>query len=342
MATLYKRGTRYYLNWSQEGVQYRRSLGPIERKAAERLQAEKEAELHGFLTPSRGVTIEAVLEDYLDWYEQARPATFKRAKSALKPLRAALGHQAAEGTQPRAIEAWAVGRPPASTEKALKLARAAFRRAIAQRVLARSPMEGVSIAKSLTSRAPASYLPKQLDALYKTPRGQLWAFMVATGVRRSEMVKAVRQDVRNGLLVIESTAKGRTKSGKWRAVPLNRQAKDALPSLGEDRLVDCHPDTLGDWFKTDAAAAGLPGSLHWLRHTFCTALVQSGVSLHEVKRLAGHSSITVTEQYAHHAPGFGAAAVATMDGWMKAGGGEIAQKKHSPSAKTRRPRSSAG
>lgn len=342
MATLYKRGTRYYLNWSQDGVQYRRSLGPIDRKAAERLQAEKEAELHGFLTPSRGVTIEAVLADYLSWYSTARPTTHKRAASALKPLREALGHQAAEGTQPRAFEAWAAGRPPASAEKALKLARAAFRRAIAQRQLARSPMDGVSIAKSLHSRAPAYYRPKQLDALYKTARGPLWAFMVATGIRRGEAAKAVRSDVRGGLLMVESTAEGRTKSGKWRAVPLNRQAIDALASLGEDRLVDVHPDTLGDWFKKDATKAKLPGSLHWLRHTFCTALVQAGVSLHEVKRLAGHSSITVTEQYAHQAPGFGAAAVATMDGWMKAGGGQIAQSQHTSTTKTRRPRSSAG
>jgi integrase len=181
-----------------------------------------------------------------------------------------------------------------------------------------------------------------LDALYKTPRGPLWAFMVATGVRRGEIAKAVRTDVRDGLLVIESSAEGRTKSGKWRAVPLNGQAKDALRKLGKGRLVDVHPDTLGDWFKRDAAAAKLPGTLHWLRHTFCTALVQAGVSLHEVKRLAGHSSITVTERYAHNAPGFGAAAVATMDGWMRAGRAGKHTGKHSSAPKTRRPRSSAG
>lgn len=342
MATLYKRGPAYYLNWRKDGVQYRRSLGPIDRKAAEAIRAEKEAELAGFITPTRGITIEAILADYLRWYAAERPATYKRAVSALKPLRADLGHLSAEGTHPRSFERWAVGRPPATTEKALKLARAAFRKAVSQRTIALSPMDGVSISKSPVSRAPAYYRPKQLDALYKTARGPLWQFMVATGVRRGEIAKAVRADVRDGLLVIESTAEGRTKSGKWRAVPLNRQAKDALPSLGEDRLVDVHPDTLGDWFKKDAEAAGLPGTLHWLRHTFCTALVQAGVSLHEVKRLAGHSSITVTERYAHHAPGFGAAAVATMDGWMRAGRGEKSHLKHSSAPKTRRPRSSAG
>lgn len=317
MATLYKRGPCYYLNWRKDGVQYRRSLGQIDRKAAEAIRAEKEAELHGILTPTRGVTVEAVLADYLLWYQAHRPDTYRRALSALKPLRAALGHYAAESMPPAAFEGWAAACPSTGTaEKALKLARAAFRRAVSQRVLARSPMEGVSIAKPVTSRAPAYYRPHQLEALYGCARGSLWAFMVATGVRRGEMAKSCRSDIRDGLLLIESEPTGRTKSGKWRAVPLNRQALDALSGLGQDRLVECHPDTLSDWFSADAKAAGLPGSLHWLRHTFCTALVQSGVTLHEVKRLAGHSSITVTEQYAHHAPDFGRAAVATMDAWM--------------------------
>ena len=343
MATIYKLGPAYYLNWREGGVQYRRSLGKIDRQAAEALRAEKEAELHGFLTPTRGVTVEAVLAAYLRWYEGARPATYRRALSALKPLREHFGPFAAESLPPHAIEAWAAGRGSAgSAEKALKLARAAFRKAVTQRVLARSPLDGVSIAKPIVSRAPPYYRPRQLEALYALPRGPLWAFMVATGVRRGEMAKATRADVRDGLLVIESTAEGRTKSGKWRAVPLNRQAKDALPRLGKGRLVDCHPDTLGDWFRKDAAAIGLPGSLHWLRHTFCTAMVQSGVTLHEVKRLAGHSSTAVTEQYAHHVPGFGESAVATMDGWMAAGLAEKHSGKHTSTTKTRRPRSSAG
>ena len=343
MATLYKRGTSYYLNWREGGVQYRRSLGQVDRRAAETIQAEKAAELRGLLTPTRGVTVEVVLAGYVRWYEANRPATYRRALSALKPLRADLGHYAAESMPPGAFEAWASAQASSgSAEKALKLARAAFRRAVAQRTIARSPMEGVCIPKSKISRAPDYYRPKQLDLLYAAARGPLWAFMVATGIRRGEMAKARRADVQNGLLLVESTAQGRTKSGKWRAVPLNRQAKDALASLGKDRLVECHPDTLSDWFVQDAHGSGLPGSLHWLRHTFCTALVQSGVTLHEVKRLAGHSSITVTEQYAHHCPDFGRAAVATMDGWMRGGETRKAQKKAQPTRKTLRPRSSAG
>lgn len=322
MATLYLRSGRYYLNWREDGQQFRRSLGKVDRKAAQAIRAEKEAELRGLITTTRGVTVGDILSDYLAWYESARPSTYKRAVSALKPFRAAHDRLAAESLPASVVERWAHAQTATgSTEKALKLARAAFRRAIVQRVIARSPMDGVSIPKPMTSRAPDFYRPAQLAKLAETPRSSIWTFMVNTGIRRGEMVKARREDVRSGMLYVESSATGRTKNLRWRPIPLNKAAREALHALGEDRLVDCHPDTLGDWFSQDAKAAGLPGSLHWLRHTFCTALAQSGVSLHDIKRLAGHSSITVTEQYAHHAPGFGRDAVDSMDGWMQAGDG---------------------
>lgn len=51
-----------------------------------------------------------------------------------------------------------------------------------------------------------------------------------------------------------------------------------------------------------AAAAAVNGlghvRIHDLRHTYCSLLVQSGVSLSQVSRLAGHSSTRVTERYA--------------------------------------------
>lgn len=54
-------------------------------------------------------------------------------------------------------------------------------------------------------------------------------------------------------------------------------------------------------FGVNARRAGVGGNLHSLRHTFCTTLVARGVSLVEVKALAGHSTVTVTEKYAHAA-----------------------------------------
>ena len=43
----------------------------------------------------------------------------------------------------------------------------------------------------------------------------------------------------------------------------------------------------------------LPGSQHWLRHTFCTHQVLGGKPIRAVQQLAGHSTIAVTERYCH-------------------------------------------
>lgn len=315
MATLYKRGNVYYLNWRTDGVQVRRSLGKIDRREAEALRAEKEAERAGLIQPRSGRTVGMVLADYLAWSKQARPASYKGTRAALNPLIAEFESYPAETLDVALIDRWAGMQvnAPATVAKSIKMARAAYRRAMRIRQVASSPFDRASLPKIVTSRAPPWYTKAELEALYVRPHGFLWRFMVNTGIRRGEMAKARRSDVRGSMLFVESSQTGRTKSGRWRWIPLTQSAGEALALMGEDRLITCHADTLGDWFAADAQALGLAGSLHWLRHTFCTRLAQNGVSLHEIKRLAGHSSIAVTETYAHHQPDAGRAAIDKLD-----------------------------
>ncbi|WP_233243503.1 tyrosine-type recombinase/integrase [Xanthomonas translucens] len=318
MATIYERGGRWYLNWRDQGVQFRRSLGPIEKRQAEALRTEKEAELRGLITVTRGVTVRDVMDEYMAWYKDARAGTFRQATSALRRFREKFDRYGAEALFPGEVEAWAAKEErQGQTEKALKLSRAAFNRALKHRTISRSPMLGVSIPKSKTSRAPPYYRPSEMRKLAAAVHGALWVFLANTGLRRAEIAKARRADIRDGMIYVESEATGRTKNLRWRAVPLNAAAKASLKHLGKDRLIEAEPDTLTHWSIDEARDAGLKGSMHWLRHTFCTSLVQSGVSLHQVKELAGHSSIAVTERYAHHAPGHGKDAVSKIGSWSR-------------------------
>src|SRR5690606_3936583 len=134
--------------------------------------------------------------------------------------------------------------------------------------------------------------------------------MAYTGLRRGEASHVVKsRDVvrvgRERRLRIESapdaTGKGRTKSGKWREVPLNADALAALAEL-PDRIAPVHPDTITDWFTADAAVAKVGGTLHRLRHTFCAHLAMAGVPLRRIQLLAGHSDYKTTETYAHLCP----------------------------------------
>jgi hypothetical protein len=107
-----------------------------------------------------------------------------------------------------------------------------------------------------------------------------------------------------------------TKSGKWRAVPLAREAFVALDGLsrrewftGPDDFVFCGPagDPIDDSalrrrYNAARDAAGLPAlPFHHLRHTFATLAIR-GLDPATVQTLLGHTKITTTERYLHALP----------------------------------------
>jgi integrase len=59
--------------------------------------------------------------------------------------------------------------------------------------------------------------------------------------------------------------------------------------------------------------------IHDLRHTCATWLVTAGVPLSEVRDLLGHSSVVVTERYAHLAPENVRAAVEKLSNRSRSG-----------------------
>jgi integrase len=73
-------------------------------------------------------------------------------------------------------------------------------------------------------------------------------------------------------------------------------------------------DKVGMAVIRTATQAQLPGvSLHTLRHTFISRLVQAGRPLPEVAALAGHRDIKMTLRYAHLAPSHLRAGIAALE-----------------------------
>jgi integrase/recombinase XerD len=143
-----------------------------------------------------------------------------------------------------------------------------------------------------------------------------------TGCRKNELLKLEwsRVDFRLGFISLEPQ---HTKNGKRRTVPLNEAA---LSALQDQRAWVTQHAPRSPWVFSTASGArittiqkGFRGAceraaiddfrIHDLRHTFASWLVAAGVSLYVVKDLLGHSSITVTERYAHLAPEAGRAAI---------------------------------
>ncbi|MGE5444603.1 MAG: tyrosine-type recombinase/integrase [Ignavibacteriales bacterium] len=67
-------------------------------------------------------------------------------------------------------------------------------------------------------------------------------------------------------------------------------------------------------FENACKKAGIKDvSFHTLRHTFATRLVLEGVDIDSVRKLMGHSSITMTMRYSHPTPEALKSAVETLD-----------------------------
>jgi integrase len=155
---------------------------------------------------------------------------------------------------------------------------------------------------------------------YLTP---LVLLSINTGIRRGEALALTWENV--NLKSHQLTVSGATaKSHHTRHIPLNAEATDTLKAWknqteGTGLIFTARKDTpLGSVKKSWAgilADAKITGfRWHDLRHHFASMLVMAGADLYVVKELLGHSTIAVTERYAHLAPEHRAAAVALLDG----------------------------
>lgn len=147
-----------------------------------------------------------------------------------------------------------------------------------------------------------------------------------TGCRRDELLRLEwgRVDRRARLLHLEAR---HTKAGKRRSIPLNALALDALAA----RRAWCDRHCRGTaWvfakengervqsikrsWATACRRAGIKDfRVHDLRHTCAAWLVSAGEPLTAIRDLLGHSTVRMTERYAHLAPENVRAAVAVLE-----------------------------
>jgi integrase len=172
----------------------------------------------------------------------------------------------------------------------------------------------------------------------------IWTVAIYTGLRPSELWGLrwcdVRLDGEEPSIFIRRSRRKRTKTRHAvRIVPLLRRPLEALkrwqalrPGIGaaivfpaesgKDGRGGCHAEGYDAGFKTWRRKAGVkrkgltPRS--W-RHTCASHLIMGTwtprpLRLEEVRQVLGHSSIVVTQRYAHLAPGGVRAAVTDRDG----------------------------
>lgn len=126
-------------------------------------------------------------------------------------------------------------------------------------------------------------------------------FLLDTGCRCGEALGVTRERDRGTAVWLPT---GTTKSGKGRVIPLTTRARQALDVM----LASPHHGATTDWagrrFRTLMEHTGIEGvTLHTLRHTCATRLLQRGAQLALVSEWLGHTTLEMTRRYAHWATG---------------------------------------
>ena len=146
-----------------------------------------------------------------------------------------------------------------------------------------------------------------LDARTQTvfPWRSLFEFARETGLRRGELARLARRDVRieeRLAYVVSSHARGLNKAKKTREVALTRRALEILEALPKraDALVFGPVPDARRTFRAAAKAAGLERVwLHHMRHVGATETGRVGASLADLMRFGGWASPRMATRYTH-------------------------------------------
>lgn len=149
------------------------------------------------------------------------------------------------------------------------------------------------------------------------------------GLRLKEGVELQVRDIDSSRMVLQ-VRKG--KGRKDRYVPLpertlaqlrwywgqHRQPKWLFPGRGLGERGPMNPSGVQKAFRAAVQASGLTkaASVHTLRHSYATHLVEAGVNLHLIQGYLGHNSIQTTAIYVHTTPQAQQTAVATINELM--------------------------
>ena len=202
----------------------------------------------------------------------------------------------------------------ATANKVLIFLSSAFNIAIDLEIegVSQNPTKGIKEYKLNNQRQ--RYLTKEeaqrlLDAINQTEQNihlkYIVPMLILTGARKGEVLRARYEDFNLNQLTWTIPI---SKSGKKRILPITPQLLElynSIPKTNGEYLFASpvtgkpYVSIYNSWNSARTKAGLKDVRMHDLRHSFASALVNSGRSLYEVQTLLGHSTSTMTQRYAH-------------------------------------------
>ncbi|PKP39004.1 MAG: integrase, partial [Bacteroidetes bacterium HGW-Bacteroidetes-15] len=149
-----------------------------------------------------------------------------------------------------------------------------------------------------------------LESLKNNKHKTMLSVIYACGLRRSELLNLKPSDVdsKRKLLIVKQS-----KGKKDRVVPISDKLIELLRNYflafkpkvwlfeGQQESVKYSERSLEEVLKKGVTLANIrkPVTLHWLRHSYATHLLENGTDLRFIQELLGHNSSKTTEIYTH-------------------------------------------
>jgi len=132
----------------------------------------------------------------------------------------------------------------------------------------------------------------------------------ACGLRRSELIQLKPESIDSQRKLLKIS---QSKGNKDRYIPISDEIIDLLRQYyklfkpktwlfeGQDAGEQYSPTSLQKVLKMALNKANIrkPATLHWLRHSYATHLLENGTDLRYIQELLGHGSSRTTEIYTH-------------------------------------------
>ena len=325
---LYLRNKTYWMNFSSNGRYYKRSTGTSDRKLAETILGKIKAQIiegKWFdVGQAKLHTFEQLMDEYITTHSSVNktPETCQRDRDYIKHLSRIFGGLSLDKITPEMVSAYKKlrvkdGAKPATIKNELVCFNHALNLACREwEWLRYNPLSRVKM--PVTANQIDRWLSPEeegalMDACYDRPwLKDVIVFALNTGVRQGGVIHLKWSDVDFFRRTATVRKKSRMSQGKY-TIPLNQTVIELLKAKGKvvsmsGYVFTQHGEQLTKrevqrQFVTAVGRAKISSfRFHDLRHTFATRLAQAGVDIYTISKLLGHSSVKMTERYAHHCP----------------------------------------
>lgn len=323
---LFRRGRVWWMGFSYQGRQVRRSTEVTDKKLAEKIYHKVMVQIAEgkWYPPEVGAdkTVKELLERYLTDHSAPNkaPTTHHCDKSRAKHLIQAFGKLTLREMRPSLLAAHkskrrTEGAAAKTINNELTLLGHAFQFAVKEwEWVAENPVQKVSKEKvrNLIERWLTAEEEGRLLAASPVWLQEIIVFAANTGLRQSEILNLQWCNVdlfRRTITLLEQ------KNGGRDTLPVNARTLDVLKARAKVRSLKTDyvfyngagnrmdaRDLLRVFYPVMRKADVKRFRFHDLRHTFATRLVQAGADIYTVQKLGRWKTISMVMRYAHHHP----------------------------------------